>query len=138
MAKTFRLEVITPERLFYKGEVEMVVVKAIDGYEGYLADHQWQVKLLDTGKLKIKEPGKPVRVAAVTGGYVDVSDYIMIYVDAAEWPEEIDVERALRSKTEAENILSEKAKDSIIAVNSAKHDIIKALNRINVKNEMRF
>ncbi len=134
MAKTFRLEVITPERVFYEGDVEMVILKTYDGYEGYMAGHSWQVKLLDTGEMRIRLPGKKYLIAAVTGGYIDVAGKVLVYVDAAEWPEEIDVERALRSKANAEEILKNQSQQSIVAVQSAKIDILKAVNRLNVKN----
>ena len=134
MAKTFRLEVITPERVFYEGDVEMLVIKTFDGYEGYMAGHNWQVKLLETGEMKIRLPGKTYLRAATTGGYIDVTERILVYVDAAEWPEEIDVERALRSKANAEEVLKNQAQRSVMEIQSAKIDILKAINRINVKN----
>ena len=88
MAKSFRLEVITPERLFYEGDVEMVIVRTLLGYEGFLANHSWACKLLDTGVLKIKETGaKEFKIAAITGGFIDVKDRIIIFTDAAEWPD---------------------------------------------------
>lgn len=134
MAKMFRLEVITPERVFYEGDVEMLMLKTVDGYEGYMAGHNWQVKLLETGEMKIRLPGKKYLRAAATGGYIDVAEHILVYVDAAEWPEEIDVERALRSKANAEEILKNQSQRSIMEIQSAKVDILKAINRINVKN----
>lgn len=134
MAETFRLEVITPERVFYEGDVELLMLKTLDGYEGYMANHNWQVKLLDTGEMKIRLPGKKYLLAATTGGYIDVAEKILVYVDAAEWPEEIDVERALRSKANAEQILKNQSHQSIVEIQSAKISILKAINRINVKN----
>ena len=86
MAKSILLEVITPSKLFYKGEVELVICRTLTGDEGFMANHSWACKLLDVGELWIQEAGaKDFRVAAIAGGYVDVKDYIVIYTDAAEW-----------------------------------------------------
>ena len=51
MAKSFKLEVITPSKLFYKGDVEIVIVRTLEGEEGFMADHSWACKLLDVGEL---------------------------------------------------------------------------------------
>ena len=49
MANSVRLEVITPSKLFYRGEVELVIVTTLDGDEGFMAGHVWACKLLDIG-----------------------------------------------------------------------------------------
>ena len=132
MAKSFRLEVITPERLFYEGDVEMVIVRTLIGYEGFLANHSWACKLLDTGVLKIKENGaKEFKIAAITGGFIDVKDRIIIFTDAAEWPEEIDIERQKRKIEEMEARLKAMGDDAN-QLQAAKVSIAKAANRINV------
>ena len=132
MAKSFRLEVITPERLFYEGDVEMVIVRTLIGYEGFLANHSWACKLLDTGVLKIKENGaKEFKIAAITGGFIDVKDRIIIFADAAEWPEEIDIERQKRKIEEMEARLKGIGDDAN-QLQAAKVSIAKAANRINV------
>ena len=87
MANSVRLEVITPSKLFYRGEVELVIVTTLDGDEGFMAGHVWACKLLDVGELWIQEKGagkNEFRVAAVAGGFIDVKDSIVIYTDAVE------------------------------------------------------
>lgn len=132
MANTFKLEVITPEREFYRGEVEMVIVRTLVGYEGFLANHSWACKLLDTGVLKIKEAGsREFKIAAITGGFVDVKRNIVIFTDAAEWPEEIDLARQERKIEEMEARLKSAGADAH-QLQAAKVSIAKAANRINV------
>lgn len=126
------MEVITPERLFYEGDVEMVIVRTLIGYEGFLANHSWACKLLDTGVLKIRENGaKEFKIAAITGGFIDVKDRIIIFTDAAEWPEEIDIERQKRKIEEMEARLKGMGDDAN-QLQAAKVSIAKAANRINV------
>ena len=134
MANTFTLEVITPERLFYEGEVEMVIVRTTLGYEGFLANHAWACKLLGTGIMRLRESGaKEFRHASITGGFIDVKDRITIFTDAAEWPEEIDMQRQERKLEQARNILADNKDDKEIRL--AKLSIEKALNRVKLKSE---
>ena len=108
MTKTYKLHVITPSKMFYEGEVDMVIVNTETGEEGFLANHAWACKLLEAGPLWIREAGsKEFKGAAISGGFVDVMEDIIIYADAAEWDSEIDTERALQTKSEIETWLRE-------------------------------
>lgn len=133
MANSFRLEVITPERLFYDGEVELVIVRTLNGDEGFMANHAWACKLLSTGELWIQEKGsREYKIAAISGGYIDVQKTIVIFTDSAEWPEEIDADRAALAKERAESSLTITEKDDL-QIRLAKVAIEKALTRIHVK-----
>ena len=106
MPKSVLLDIITPEKLFYRGEIELVIARTLTGDEGFMAGHIWACKLLDTGELWIQEAGrKDFKIAAVSGGFIDIKDKFTIFTDYAEWPEEIDVERAKRSGARAEERL---------------------------------
>lgn len=135
MAKPVKLEVITPSKLFYKGEVQLVMCKTFHGYEGFMADHTWACKLLDVGELCIQECGSDdFKVAAVSGGYIDVKDSIIIYTDSAEWSDEIDVDRAKALKEEAEAWLRE-SHENEKEIELAKRAIEKAITRMNVSGD---
>ena len=135
MAKSVRLQVITPSKLFYEGEVNLVIVKTLTGEEGFMAKHSWACKLLDVGALWIQEAGsKEFIEAAVSGGFIDVKDDIIIYTDAAEWSTDIDTERARNARALAEQWLSEhdaseESQDNIVL---AKADLQKQIVRMNV------
>ena len=86
MARSFPLEILTPETCFFSGEVESVVVRTLSGEEGFMANHSRACKLLDTGELRFREPGaQEYRRAKVAGGFVDVSGDVLVYTDSAEW-----------------------------------------------------
>ncbi|MEG1583703.1 MAG: F0F1 ATP synthase subunit epsilon [Anaerovorax sp.] len=140
MAKSVLLEVITPSKLFYMGTVEMVIARTLQGDEGFMADHSWACKLLDVGELWIQEEGsKDYKIAAVAGGYIDVKENIVIFTDAAEWPDDIDLDRAMNEKERAENWLKmhEKPADNddehSLYVAQAQLAIAKAMTRMGVK-----
>ena len=97
MANTVKLEIVTPERHFYRGDVELVIARTLNGDEGFMAGHTWGCKLLDIGELWIREAGAEAntyKLAAVGGGFIDIKESIIIYCDAIEWSKDIDVNRA--------------------------------------------
>lgn len=136
MARSFKLEVITPERLFYSGEVELVIARTISGDEGYMYGHSWACKLLRPGELWILEANAKstdFKVAALADGFVEVEDHVIIYADAAEWPNEIDLERAASAKKRAEDMLKG-PKKSDEEQRMTEIALYKAINRMNVKS----
>lgn len=142
MAKSFLLEVITPSKLFYMGEVEMVIARTLQGDEGFMGDHAWACKLLDVGELWIQEKdSKDYKFAAVAGGYIDVKEGIILFTDAAEWPEDIDLDRAMTEKQRAEEWLQLNVSDATKAkkehdldVARAQMAIAKSMTRMGVKS----
>ena len=132
MANSVTLEIITPSKLFYRGEVEMLIVKTVLGEEGFLTGHSWACKLLNAGKLSFKEAGaKEFRVAAIAGGFVDIRDNFVVFTDAAEWPDEIDLVRAEEEKRFVEEWLKNPSDDEQ-EVDFAKFALLKAVNRIKI------
>lgn len=90
----FACEILTPYRRFYSGKAESVTFVTFDGQIEILASHESLVAPVRIGQLKLVQGGK-VRKAAVTEGFARVKGgKVDLFVDAAEWPEEIDRERA--------------------------------------------
>jgi len=138
MPKAFPLEIVTPEKRFYAGDAEIVIVRTLSGDEGFMAGHAWACKLLATGEVWFRETSsKEFRYAAISEGFIDVRGNVMIYTDAAEWPEEIDVSRA-EKKEQLERDWLEKHKDYLadpefaLEVEVHKQAITRALNRKKV------
>jgi F-type H+-transporting ATPase subunit epsilon len=103
MTEKIKMQIVTPERLFYGGHIELVIVRTLSGDEGFMARHAWATKLLAVGEIWIQEPGrKDFKVAAAGNGFIDVKNEITIFVDSAEWPDEIDVALSQESKNAAE------------------------------------
>ncbi|MDE6578976.1 MAG: F0F1 ATP synthase subunit epsilon, partial [Ruminiclostridium sp.] len=98
----FKLEIYTPDKLFFDGETENLIVRTTVGDKGILARHEDYVAALPIGKLKVKIDGN-FRVAAISEGTIKVScDKTVILTQSCEWADEIDVERAKTAKTKAE------------------------------------
>ena len=131
MAKTFKFEVITPEKVFYSNNVDMIIFNREDGEMGVMADHMPMVVAVDVGMLKIIKDGM-YKFAAISEGFIEITDKgVTAIVDAAEWPEDIDVERAERSKKLAEEKLKEYRKNKEMET-LLKLSIVRANNRIKV------
>jgi F-type H+-transporting ATPase subunit epsilon len=105
------LEIVTPERLFFNDEVEMVIARGVEGDVGILKGHEPFVTPLQIGTIKIKIDGQ-FKLAAISQGYMQVTkEKVVILVDTAEWPEEIDVDRAEKARERAEKRLQQKTAD---------------------------
>lgn len=129
---SFPLEIVTPDKKFFSGEVEMVIVRGIDGDLAILSNRAPFVTPLGVGKIRVKRNGKE-RVAAISGGYIEVTkERTVIVADSIEWPEEIDVKRAEEAKETAERRLGER-KDGI-DVARAEYALKRAINRLDVAN----
>lgn len=125
------LKVVTPDKLFFEGEIDMLVARTIEGDVGILLNHSPLVTILDIGRLVIKN-GDERKVAACAGGYIDVrNNYITVVSDACEWEDEIDINRAERAKERASKKLEDKDTDTFKAELALK----KAINRINIGNK---
>lgn len=128
----FMLEIVTPEKMFYSDEVEMVIARGIEGDLAVLKNRAPLITPLTIGKVRIFKDGDE-RVAAVVDGYISVGrEKTTIITDSAEWPQEIDVERAMEAKARAEERLKNKPEG--LDVHRAELALRRALNRLEVAN----
>lgn len=127
----FKLEIVTPDRVFFSDEVDMVILRGIDGYLAILKNRAPLITPLAIGKLKIKKDGKE-QIASISEGYVSVTkEKTTVITDSAEWPEEIDVKRAEEAKARAEKRLKQKEG---IDIARAEASLRRAINRLEVVN----
>ncbi len=128
MAKTFELEVITPERVVFKSPVQFVLVPSVEGQYGILADHAPMVGLLKAGVVHYRNEGSD-GVLALTGGFFVVTpDRTVVLADEAELPEEIDVAAAVAERDRAREIIEAGGDQEEVA--RAKQALERALARL--------
>jgi len=126
----FTCEVLTPYRRFFTGKVESVAFTTSDGEIEILAGHESIVAPVGIGALKLRGAGLD-RLGAVTEGFVRVKrGKVDLFVDAAEWPEEIDRERAERSLGRATLRLADETQGWLVT--RAKSAAARAHNRLRV------
>lgn len=130
MANTFHLEVLTPGRVFFEGDVEEVIIPGVEGYEGILVDHVPIIISLNDGALKIKADNE-WKEAVIHAGFAQVEQKrTIIMSDAVEWPEEIDVNRAQAAKERAEERLRQQL--SQMEYHRSKAALARAMARLRV------
>lgn len=131
MAAVFRLSVITPEKVFFDGDITQMIVRTTEGDIGVMANHTSLVASLPSGPLKIKQEDGSWRTAAVSTGLLKVGgNKVSILANAVEWGEDIDIEWAKRSEEDARRRLSEEHDRH--ALDMAELKLKRALNRISV------
>lgn len=124
----FHLKIVSPDRLFYDGDVDSIVANGVEGDFAVLPNMAPFVTKVAIGKLKITVD-KVDKFAAISGGYIDIrNNEVTLVANACEWPEEIDVERAKRAKERALKSLENKEGDVLRAEIALK----KAINRLNL------
>ncbi len=127
----FKLQIITPDRVFFDGTTDNVIVRTTVGEKGILASHEPYVAALTIGRLRVRVDGE-FKVAAISSGTIKVDkDKTVILADSCEWGDEIDLERAMLAKKLAEEKLSD-ASLSGTQLDIAEFKLKRALNRIDV------
>lgn len=128
---TFPLRILTPQKDFFSGEVERVIVRTTEGDVGILAKHEKYVAVLPSGPMKITLADGTERLAALAGGAIKVSpDRTAIFADAVEWAADIDLAWAKNSEEDARRKLSESKTRSEQRIADAK--LKRAQNRLRV------
>lgn len=130
---TFPLKVMTIDHCFFEGDVDRIVVRTTQGDVGILPNHVPYIAALGIGALIIVRNGER-RVAAVSGGFVDVTrEGTTILARTCEWADEIDVNRANSAAERARAALQKKESDREYEVAQVK--LKKALNRIRIAGD---
>ena len=94
---------VSPERILYTGEAEMVVCRTSEGEIAFLSHHAPFVGTLGIGLVRVIQAGGEEIRAAVHGGFVEVRDNkVSILSDVAELPDQVDAARATRAREAAE------------------------------------
>jgi len=105
---TIQVEIVTPRRELFSGEVQMITLPGVDGQMGIMGQHAPLMTILDIGEIVLHRPSEENVYIAVTGGVVEVRpDKVIVLARSAERADEIDVSRA-----EAALRLAEESKEN--------------------------
>ena len=130
------LEIVTPERLAYEDDVDMVLVPGIDGELGVLPNHTPLVSILGVGELKIRKGGDE-ETFAIAGGFLQVRpDKVVVMAETAEIDSDIDLDRAQKARDEAEKALEGGFVEGA-DLSAARAELQRALVRIRVAERRR-
>lgn len=126
----FLVRIITPDRVFYENQADMVEFNTTEGEIGVLPGHIPMTVIVKPGILSIHEP-EGEKKAALHAGFAEIlPEGVTILAETIEWPGEIDEYRAKSALERAEHRLQDKAPNTDIA--RAETALQRAIARIQV------
>ena len=127
-----QLEIITPNKISYKGDVQAVTVPGTLGSFQILYNHAPIISTFEIGVIKVEISNNEKIFFATSGGTVEVvNNNIRILADSLEAVESIDLDRAKRALERANQRLAEKGSGNI-DVKRAEAALARAMNRIKL------
>ncbi|MCX5854519.1 MAG: F0F1 ATP synthase subunit epsilon [Deltaproteobacteria bacterium] len=134
MADELMLEIVTPEKMAFSGNIEEVTIPGSEGEFGVLRGHAALLSSVDIGELSFTKDNKKT-FYAVNTGYAEVTgSKVTLLVETAERSDMIDTERAKRAKETAEGKLAKISKDDV-EFELARIALARAITRINVSGK---
>lgn len=126
-----QLDIVTPQRIVFSEQVEMVALPGTEGELGVLPGHATLFSTLEIGEVLVRAENQEYSFA-ISGGVVQVnSEKIVVLADAAELAIDIEIERAESAKAKAEQQIQGLSKDDPQYA-EAEAVLKRATNRVNV------
>lgn len=131
MNKNFQLDIVTPARTVYSGEVQSFTAPGVVGSFQVLFNHAPLLSSVGVGEVKITETNGAKLHFATSGGFVEVkSNKVILLAESAEQAGDIDVSRAEKSKARAQERLAQKSKE--IDSMRAQAALARSINRLKI------
>jgi len=131
MADELMLEIVTPEKLVFSGNIEEITLPGTEGEFGVLRGHEAFLTSVEIGEMNFVREGKKT-FYAVNTGYVEVTgSKVTVLIETAEKSDQIDKERALKAKDNAESRLGQLTKEDV-DYEIMRAALARAISRINV------
>ena len=128
LPERIHLEIVTPERHLFSGEVESVTVPANTGYMGIQPGHAPLLAELGIGQIEYTAKGK-AEYLFCSWGFVEVlPERVVILAQTAEAGSDIDIKRAEEAKARAEKMLASRSVD--IDFDRAQLALMRAIARL--------
>ncbi len=131
---TFQLSILAANEKLYEGPCESLILPSADGSYGVQAHHSDLIAAVYPGEIRYRAPGEEFQIAAVSEGIVKIENNdVLVLVDTAERPEEIDENRARREAEAAQEVLLQSRQ--ITEYRSAQAQLARAISRMKVKSD---
>ncbi len=138
----FRLQFMASDHMVYEGEAESISLPTTEGSIGILAKHSNIIMAIVPGDVEYVPAGEAARDAGLSGrqtlvvsdGLLKVENgEVMVLVDTAETPEEIDEARAMRAEEKAREEIRRANSNRDVALASA--ELSRAMSRIKASKK---
>ncbi len=131
--KTFQVNILAASSVFYAGPCESLVVPTPDGKRGVMAHHADAIAAIAPGELSYTIPGQKPLLAAVSHGMIKIeANQVLVLVETAERPEDIDRIRTQQKADAAREAMLQKQSRREYLETQAQ--LARALNRLRVKH----
>ena len=128
---SFTVHILAADKVLYEGDCESLVIPTPWGQYGILAHHCKAICAIKAGQLTYRAPGGEDKYAAVSDGLVKIENNdVLILVDTAERPEEIDINKVRAASDAAREAMLQKR--SIREYREAQATLARALSRMDV------
>jgi F-type H+-transporting ATPase subunit epsilon len=131
MAEELTLEIVTPERMLFRGTVDEVTLPGTEGEFGVLRGHASLLSAMDHGELSFIKDHHKSRYAIHTGYAEVTASRVTVLVESAERSDMIDAERAKRAKQRAEAKLARLSREDV-EYEKARLALVRAVTRLTV------
>jgi F-type H+-transporting ATPase subunit epsilon len=128
------LQIVTPDRLVVREQVDEVQIPGAEGYFGVLPGHTPLLASLAVGELWYRKGAERTYVSIAFGFAEVLPDTVTILAQLAERAEDIDVERAELALKRAEERLTRQKDD--IDYERARIALSKSLTRLQVSSRI--
>ena len=134
--KSFKIHILEADNTFYEGECESVMVPTSNGQYGVLAGHSNTITAIVPGIMTYRTPGGEDLLASVSAGLLKIENNdVLVLVDAAERPEDIDANRARRLADAAKEAMLQKK--SILEYRAAQTNLSRAIAQLRLAGSRR-
>ncbi|MCB0832303.1 MAG: F0F1 ATP synthase subunit epsilon [Bacteroidetes bacterium] len=131
--KTFKVEVITPQKVVFNGEVIGFFAPGVLGSFEILKNHTAFITSMKIGELCLRHPDGYDEYYATSGGFVDVHENkVLVLAETCERAADIDVNRAKAAHDKARKKLEERSNYDLDQVTQA---LLRATNRLRIAEE---
>jgi len=128
------LEIITPEKIIYKDSVDSITIPGTKGMFQVLKDHAPLMSTIEIGVITVSKSDENTYLTTAGGTIEVLNNNVLILADSVEVIDDIDIDRAERAKTRAEENLKMKKEKEIDGVR-AELALKRAINRINAREK---
>ncbi len=132
MAAEYSLKIVASDHVFYDGKTSCTIIPAIDGEQAIMAHHEEMIIATKEGTLRFKKDDDTWQVAVVGVGIVQTANNrVVVLVDSAERPEDIDEKRAQEALERAQEQMRQKQSNKEYHMSQA--SLARALSRLKEK-----
>ncbi|HAP35378.1 MAG TPA: F0F1 ATP synthase subunit epsilon [Bacteroidetes bacterium] len=132
--KNFQLDIVTPASTVYSGEVQSFTAPGVVGNFQVLFNHAPLLSSVGVGEVKVIESNGAKLLFAISGGFVEVkSNKVILLAESAERSDEINIDRAEKSKKRADERLA--SKDKSLDPDRARVALYRSINRLKIASK---